>query len=112
MEESQNKQGKGLEESHTGQGKGKKGKGSGLEESHTGKGKEHKGKGKGKGKSVEEREYVRQEIEREIEEGFDPGLQESRGRTYRHLRKLRRSKDPEVQERKEWYELRLGGHEV
>ena len=48
--------------------------------------------------------YVRQEIEREIEEGFDPGLQESRGRAYRALRKQNRANGPEVQARREAYE--------
>ena len=47
-------------------------------------------------------EYVRQEIERDIEEGFDPGLQQSRGRTYRILRKKNRAIDSEVQARREW----------
>ena len=92
--------GSGLEESHIGKGKGKKG--------HSGKGKGKKGKGKGKGKgkarTEEEMEYVRQEIAREIEEGFDPGLQQSRGRTYRILRKQNRAIDPEVQARREAYE--------
>jgi len=99
-------QGRGLEESHTGKGKGKNKQGKGSEESRTGRGKGNKGKGNKKGKEVteEDMEYVRKEMEREIDEGFDPGLQESRGRTYRHLRKLDRSKNPEVQARKALYE--------
>ena len=39
--------------------------------------------------------------EQEESQGFDPSLQESRGRRHRRWRTERRKKDPEVQQKKE-----------
>ncbi len=40
-------------------------------------------------------------MDKEQEAGFTVGLQESRGRKYRHLRKWKRQHDPEVQAKRE-----------
>ena len=88
----------GLKESQR-SGKGKKGE-------KKGKGKGKSKKGKGKGQQVDPLDETRhQELkEQEESQGFDPSLQESRGRRHRHWRTERRKKDPEVQQKKEEYE--------
>ena len=70
------------------------------------KGKGKSKKGKGKGQQVDPLDETRhQELkEQEESQGFDPSLQESRGRRHRHWRTERRKKDPEVQQKKEEYE--------
>ena len=105
----------GLEHSQKGKGKGSglqqsqkgkaKGKGSGLEESQKGK---SKARGllysKGKEERKETMQWVKDQINQAEEDGFDGGLQESRGRVYRQLRKLQRKNDPAVQARRAEYE--------
>ena len=76
-------------------GKGKKGK-------KKGKGKGKSKKGKGKGQQVDPLEESRHEELKEQEEsqGFDPSLQESKGRRHRHWRTERRKNNPEVQRKR------------
>ena len=92
----------GLEHGQKGKGKGK---GSGLEENQKGKSKARWFLySKGKEERKETMQWVKEEINQAEEDGFDGGLQESRGRVYRQLRKLQRKNDPAVQARRAEYE--------
>ena len=59
---------------------------------------------KGKEERKETMQWVKEQINQAEEDGFDGGLQESRGRVYRQLRKLQRKNDPAVQARRAEYE--------
>ena len=89
----------GLEE---GQGKGGLEKGQGKGGLEKGQGKE--GLEKGKGQGGLEQGLHQKWIQEEIDAGFDPGVQESRGRSSRWARQERRRADPAVQDRRDLFE--------
>ena len=49
--------------------------------------------GKSKAQRAEALQWVHEQMDKEQEAGFNVGLQESRGRKYRHLRKWKRQHD-------------------
>ena len=65
-----------------------------------------KGQGKDKGglEKGQLRELHQRRIQQERDDGFDPSMQESRGRSSRWARQERRKADQEVQDRKAQFE--------